>query len=112
MGGSGKLAGTHPIGEDSIFYNVGFKSYDITRCKDKVGSWFVWVERSRRLMRRVEISIKVLKWLVTVFIEASKVQGRTVKRWNMKDHFAEFYCTLKYKGEPIGGPLKLTPTFT
>ncbi|KAG5619008.1 hypothetical protein H5410_018832 [Solanum commersonii] len=96
MGGSGKLAGTHPIGEDSIFYNAGFKSYDITRCKDKVGSWFAWVERSRHLMRRVEISIKVLKWLVTVFIEASKVQGRTVKRWNMKDHFAEFYCTLKY----------------
>ncbi|KAG5619929.1 hypothetical protein H5410_005147 [Solanum commersonii] len=96
MGGSSKLAGTHPIGEDSIFYNAGFKSYDITRCKDKVGSWFAWVERNRRLMRRVEISIKVLKWLVTVFIEASKVQRRTVKRWNMKDHFAEFYCTLKY----------------
>ncbi|KAG5606295.1 hypothetical protein H5410_027787 [Solanum commersonii] len=78
MGGSGKLAGTHPIGEDSIFYNAGFKSYDITRCKDKVGSWFEWVERSR------------------LFIEASKVQGRIVKRWNMKDNFAAFYCTLKY----------------
>ncbi|KAG5609573.1 hypothetical protein H5410_020854 [Solanum commersonii] len=111
MGGSGKLAGTYPIGEDSIFYNAGFKSYDITRCKDKVGSWFVRVERSRRLMRRVEISTKVLKWLVTVFIEASKVQGRTVKRWNMKDHFAEFYCTLKYKGESIGGHRWVRPKY-
>ena len=34
--------------------------------------------------------------MVAVFIEPSKVQGRTIKRWNMKDHFADFYCTLKY----------------
>jgi len=47
-------------------------------------------------MRGVKVSIKVLKWVVAVFIEASKVHGRTVKRWNLKDHFAEFYCTLKY----------------
>lgn len=47
-------------------------------------------------MRGVKVSIKVLKWLVAVFIEALKTHGRTVKRWNMKDHFAEFYCTLKY----------------
>ncbi|WMV31299.1 hypothetical protein MTR67_024684 [Solanum verrucosum] len=64
MGGSGKLAGTHPIGEDSIFYNAGFKSYNITRCKDKVGRWFEWMEHSRHQMKRVKISIKVLKWLV------------------------------------------------
>ncbi|WMV40484.1 hypothetical protein MTR67_033869 [Solanum verrucosum] len=96
MGGSGKAAGPHPIGEDIIFYNAGFKSYDITRCKDEVGKWFEWVERSRKLMRGVKVSIKVLKWVVAVFIEASKVHGRTVKRWNLKDHFAEFYCTLKY----------------
>ncbi|WMV55388.1 hypothetical protein MTR67_048773 [Solanum verrucosum] len=48
------------------------------------------------MMRGVKVSIKVLKWVVAVFIEASKVHGRTVKRWNLKDHFAEFYCTLKY----------------
>uniref|UniRef100_M0ZV41 DUF4283 domain-containing protein n=1 Tax=Solanum tuberosum TaxID=4113 RepID=M0ZV41_SOLTU len=47
-------------------------------------------------MRGVKVSIKVLKWVVAVFIKASKVHRRTVKRWNLKDHFAEFYCTLKY----------------
>lgn len=96
MGGSGRATGTNPTREDIIFYNAGFKSYDIMRCKDEVGIWFERVERSRNLMRRVKVSIKVLKWLVAVFIEASKVQGRTIKMWNMKDHFGEFYCTLKY----------------
>ncbi|KAG5607522.1 hypothetical protein H5410_029014 [Solanum commersonii] len=89
-------------GEDSIFYNASFKSYDITRCKDKVGRWFEWMEHSRHQMKRVKISIKVLKWLVAELKppkcwEDTKSQSKqALKRWNMKDHFAEFYCTLKY----------------
>lgn len=51
---------------------------------------------NRNLMQRVKISLKVLKWLAAVFIEASKVQRNTIKRWRMKDHFSEFFCTLKY----------------
>ncbi|KAG5631015.1 hypothetical protein H5410_002732 [Solanum commersonii] len=47
-------------------------------------------------MRRVEISIKVLRWLISVFIEASKVQGESVKRWKIKDLYSDFFCTLKY----------------
>ncbi|KAF3665931.1 hypothetical protein FXO38_09300 [Capsicum annuum] len=31
-----------------------------------------------------------------VIIEASEVQGSIIKRWGMKDHFSEFFCTLKY----------------
>ena len=47
-------------------------------------------------MRRVKISIKVLRWLVSIFIEASKVQGKVIRRSKFKEHFAEFYCSLKY----------------
>ncbi|KAG5630998.1 hypothetical protein H5410_002715 [Solanum commersonii] len=47
-------------------------------------------------MRRVEISIKVLRWLISVFNEASKVQGESVKRWKIKDLFSDFFCTPKY----------------
>lgn len=43
-------------------------------------------------MRKVQISLKVLKWLVTTLIEASKIRGNTIKRWS----FEEFYGTLKY----------------
>ncbi|KAF3661862.1 hypothetical protein FXO37_12741 [Capsicum annuum] len=32
----------------------------------------------------------------SVIIEASEVQGNIIKRWGMKDHFSEFFCTLKY----------------
>lgn len=39
-----------------------------------------WTERSRNLTRRVKISIEVLRWLRSVFIEASNIQGKSVKR--------------------------------
>lgn len=77
-----------------MYYNVGFKSFDITKCSSGADSWYEWVERRSKLMRSVTISHE--KWLVAVFIEASGVQGNTIKRWRMKDHFSEFFRTLKY----------------
>ncbi|KAG5629011.1 hypothetical protein H5410_000728 [Solanum commersonii] len=59
-------------GVNNIYYNAGFKSYEITRCKGGTDSWYEWTESSRKLVRRVKISIKVLRWLVSIFIEASK----------------------------------------
>lgn len=81
--------------DNTIYYNAGFKSYDITKSSSAEDSWYEWVERSRYLMRRVKISSKVLRWLASVFTEASKIHENTVKRWKMKDHFSEFFCTLK-----------------
>uniref|UniRef100_M1DWH4 DUF4283 domain-containing protein n=1 Tax=Solanum tuberosum TaxID=4113 RepID=M1DWH4_SOLTU len=90
------MAGITSSGVNSIYYNARFKSYEITRCKDGTDSWYEWTESSRNLVRRVKISIKVLRWLVSIFIEASKVQGKVFRRWKLKEHFAEFYCSLKY----------------
>jgi len=90
------MAGITSSGINSIYYNAGFKSYEITRCKGGTDSWYEWTESSRKLVRRVKISIKVLRWLVSIFIEASKVQGKVIRRWKLKEHFAEFYCSLKY----------------
>ena len=84
------------MGEDRIFYSAGFKSYDITRRYSDSEVWFDWIERSRYLTREVTISINVMKWLVFVFNAATEEKRKTVKRWNMKDHFSEFFCTLKY----------------
>lgn len=47
-------------------------------------------------MRKVKIGIKVQKWLVSVFIEASKIRGDVIKWWSLRDHFEEFYRTLKF----------------
>ncbi|OIT39117.1 hypothetical protein A4A49_63403, partial [Nicotiana attenuata] len=47
-------------------------------------------------MRKATLSLKVMKWVVEVFNVATKEHGRAIRRWNMKDHYAEFYCTLKY----------------
>ncbi|KAG5595104.1 hypothetical protein H5410_036336, partial [Solanum commersonii] len=79
-----------------------FKSYEITGCKEgaKHGNLSV----ARNLVRRAKFSIKVLRWLISVFIEASKVKGDSVKRWKVKDLYLDFFCTLKYnkKGGYIG----------
>uniref|UniRef100_M1DQM1 Uncharacterized protein n=1 Tax=Solanum tuberosum TaxID=4113 RepID=M1DQM1_SOLTU len=90
------MAGITSSRVNSIYYNAGFKSYEITRCKGGTDSWYEWTESSRKLVRRVKISIKVLRWLVSIFIEASKVQGKVIRTWKLKEHFAEFYCSLKY----------------
>lgn len=47
-------------------------------------------------MRKITLSLQVMRWLVQVLIEASKEQIMTVGRWKTKHHFAEFFCTLKY----------------
>lgn len=52
-------------------------------------------QRNRNLMRK-KISIKVLRWLVATFIEASKFQETTVKRWKLKEHYSEYFCTFKF----------------
>lgn len=90
---AGVLALEHD--NDSIYFNAGYKSYKITRLAGEE-PWFEWTECSRYLMRKVKISIKVLKWVVSVFIEASKIKGNVIQRWNLRDHFEEFYGTLKF----------------
>lgn len=91
-----EMARFNALGENTIYYNAGFKSYKITKCHLGAETWYEWFERSRKLMRSVTVSHKNLKWLVSVFIEASKTQGKEVRRWKTRDHFSELFSTLKY----------------
>lgn len=84
------------MGSDRIYYNAGFKSFDITKNCSRSEVWFERVERSRKLMRTATVSLKVMKWVTEVFNAVSKEHNRAIRRWNMKDHYAEFYCNLKY----------------
>lgn len=71
--------------ENITFYSASFKAYDISRCQaGGADTWYEWVERRMYLMR-VKISSKILKWLVNVFIKASKVQGNVIKKWRLAE---------------------------
>ncbi|KAF3666764.1 hypothetical protein FXO37_10355 [Capsicum annuum] len=81
--------------EDRIYYYACFKSFEIAKTASKFEIWFEWTEHSRNLMRKVTLSLKVMKWLVHLFNDASKEQRMSTKRWKTRDLFAEFY-NLRY----------------
>ncbi|KAG5596245.1 hypothetical protein H5410_037477 [Solanum commersonii] len=102
-------------GKIGFFIMQGFKPYEITRRYSDSEVLFDWIERDRYLMRQVTISINVRKWLVFIFNAATEEKRKTIKRWNMKDHFLEFFCTLKYNESgrvknPIPGRNRQTKT--
>ncbi|KAG5584103.1 hypothetical protein H5410_044537 [Solanum commersonii] len=84
------------MGDDAIFFAVGFKSYDITRVVSRAETWYDWVERGRRMMTRMSISQKTMEWLAYTLKEASKSHGNTVRRWKRQDHFTEIFYARNY----------------
>ena len=83
------------MGDNRIYFNQGFKSYDNTRWTSNNVAWYDWVERSRK-MRRVTLSEKVLEWICFILREASSDQKNQVRRWKLKDQVAEFFGTRKH----------------
>ncbi|KAG5623408.1 hypothetical protein H5410_008626 [Solanum commersonii] len=71
--------------EDSIYFAVGFKSYDITRTLGTVGAWYDWTERNRKSITRTTFNEKSMEWIVQISWEASLTKGNMVKRWKKKD---------------------------
>lgn len=83
------------MGDDKIYFNSDFKSFEITRSYSRFEILYDRVEHSRNLLRRVTFSHKVMKWIVFVLNMASSVQGMSVKWWKTVELFVEFYGTLK-----------------
>ncbi|KAH0746461.1 hypothetical protein KY285_008118 [Solanum tuberosum] len=84
------------MGDDTIYFDVGFKSSDITRGVSRAETWYDWVERGCKMMTRMSISQKTMEWLAFALKEASKGQGNSVCRWKYRDQFAEFFCSRNY----------------
>lgn len=82
--------------ENTIYFAVGFKSYDLEMISGTTGVWYEWTERSRRTVTRTSFNKRSMEWIVQVLKEASKTKGNVVRRWKKAENLSEIFIARNY----------------
>lgn len=82
--------------DNSIYFAVGFKSFDITRSCGTTEIWYEWTERSRNFIRRTTFNKMTMEWISLSLREASKVNVNFVRRWKRRVNFSETFCSRNF----------------
>ncbi|KAG5620123.1 hypothetical protein H5410_005341 [Solanum commersonii] len=84
------------MGENRIYFNAGFKSFDITRWQCSRSVVFEWVERSRKMMHRSTMSSKCMDWICFTLKEASHDKGKNPRKWKFTEQGTEHFFSRKH----------------
>lgn len=81
--------------EDTIYFAVGVKSFNVSRISGTQGDLYKWTERNRRCATRTQFTKRTI-WLIQRLKEASLVKGNSVRRWKRREVFSETYCARNF----------------
>lgn len=79
------------MGWNRIYFNAGFKSFDIGRWSSDGSVWYEWVDLKRRIMRRSIVSSNAMDWICFFIREASTDQKKSIRRWKFADEKEEYF---------------------
>lgn len=86
--------------ENKIYFTAGEKSYNITENVASSETRFDWVEMRKNMLRRMTLSLS-MSLLCHLLHVASRSRGRSVKKWKLREHWAEPLNNFVHRKEEV-----------